>query len=77
MTEPEGKGWGTLWAANPSETGDYWFVWNMREPLPSKPVFYGSMEDAGLVADALNAALEQTKTGMCMFTGAKETSAAP
>lgn len=46
-----------LYTANPSESGNVnqWIVWDMYEPLPPKPVFVGSMEDAGLVADALNA----------------------
>lgn len=43
-----------LYTSNPSETTDDWFVWDMYEPLPPKPVFVGAMEDASLVADALN-----------------------
>ena len=51
-----------LFHANPSETTDQWYVWDIYEPLPPKPVFLGTMEDAGLVADALNRreALSQT-----------------
>ena len=43
-------------SANPTE-GDplIWYVWDIYEPLPPKPVFFGTMENAGLVADALNA----------------------
>ncbi len=41
-------------ATQPSQNGTDWYVWNMREALPPKPVFVGTMEDAGLVADALN-----------------------
>lgn len=41
------------YTSNPSENGQ-WYVWDMHEPLPPRPVFVGSMEDAGLVADALN-----------------------
>jgi hypothetical protein len=43
------------YSANPSEgeTGE-WFVWDIYEPLPPKPVFVGSMEEAIGVADALN-----------------------
>jgi hypothetical protein len=43
-----------LYTSSPSEDGEQRFVWNMYEPLPPKPVFVGSMEDAGLVADALS-----------------------
>ena len=42
------------WSPSPSASGE-WFVWNTYEPLPPKPVFFGTMEDAGLVSDALNA----------------------
>jgi len=31
-----------------------WMVWDMRAPLPPKPVFTGTIEDCGLVAGALN-----------------------
>ena len=43
------------YSSNPTE-GDplLWYVWDIYEPLPPKPVFFGTMEDAGLVADALN-----------------------
>lgn len=43
-----------LYTTQPSDNGVDWYVWNMREPLPPKPVFTGTMEDAGLVADSLN-----------------------
>lgn len=49
-----------LFSANPSETTSDWYVWDIRQPLPPKPVFVGSMEDAGLVADALNARVNPT-----------------
>lgn len=44
----------TLYSANPSANTDQWFVWNIYAPLPPKPVFFGTMEEAGLVADRLN-----------------------
>lgn len=43
-----------LYTTHPSLNDVDWYVWDMREPLPPKPVFTGTMEDAGLVADALN-----------------------
>jgi hypothetical protein len=43
-----------LFTSNPSEDGVNWYVWDMYAPLPPLPVFVGTMEDAGLVADALN-----------------------
>lgn len=48
-----------LYATQPSLNGVDWYVWNMRELLPPKPVFTGTMEDAGLVADALNRRLQK------------------
>lgn len=45
-----------LYSSNPtSEDPMVWYVWDIYQPLPPKPVFFGAMEDAGLVADALNA----------------------
>ena len=44
-----------LYTANPSEETDQWYVWNMYEPLPVKPVFFGAMEEAINVAECLNA----------------------
>ena len=43
-----------LWTSNPCAETDQWYVWDMYEPLPPHPVFIGTMEDAGLVADVLN-----------------------
>jgi hypothetical protein len=43
-----------LYTTNPTEDRTQWYVWDMYQPLPPKPVFFGTMEDAGLVADALN-----------------------
>lgn len=43
-----------LYTSNPTDDRKSWYVWDMYKPLPPKPVFFGSMEDAGLVADALN-----------------------
>lgn len=42
-------------SSNPSDGTEQWYVWDVYQPLPPKPVFFGTMEDAGLVADALNA----------------------
>jgi hypothetical protein len=36
-----------------------WMVWDMYRDLPPKPVFVGTMEDAGGVADALNRRLSR------------------
>jgi hypothetical protein len=44
-----------LFSTNPSATTEQWYVWDIYEPLPPKPVFFGTMEEAGLVADSLNA----------------------
>jgi hypothetical protein len=41
--------------SNPSADGERWYVWDMYRPLPPAPVFIGSMEECGGVADALNA----------------------
>jgi hypothetical protein len=46
-----------LFTSSPSDATSDWYVWDIYEPLPPKPVFVGNMEDAGLVADALNARL--------------------
>lgn len=41
--------------SNPTEADPLtWYVWNSDEPLPPKTIFFGTMEDAGLVADAFN-----------------------
>ena len=45
---------GDNWVANPSTVEGVWFVWNMTVDLPV-PRFFGTMEECGLVADALNA----------------------
>lgn len=42
------------YAANPCVDPAIWHVWDIYSGLPAIPVFFGSMEDAGLVADALN-----------------------
>lgn len=45
----------TLYTAKPSlNDGAIWIVYDMYEPLPPKPIFIGTMEEAGLVADAKN-----------------------
>jgi hypothetical protein len=41
------------YTSNPSRDGVNWFVWNMYGT--EHPVFVGSMEECGMVADALNA----------------------
>jgi hypothetical protein len=44
----------THYVSNPCKDGtDNWYVWNMRD-IGEMPRFVGSMEDCGLVADALN-----------------------
>lgn len=44
-----------LYTSNPSEgESGQWYVWDMYAPLPPKPVFFGTMEECGGVADALN-----------------------
>lgn len=42
--------------ASPSDDreGGQWFVWDSYCPLPVRPVFVGSMEECGSVADAMN-----------------------
>lgn len=44
--------------ANPSEDREsgQWFVWDASRPLPPMPVYVGTMDECGLIADALNAA---------------------
>lgn len=41
---------------NPCESGEQWYVWDVHSGLPPKPVFFGTMEEAGSVADQLNMA---------------------
>ena len=43
-----------LYSSNPSANTERWFVWDIYAGLPPKPVFFGTMEEAGLVADRLN-----------------------
>ena len=43
-----------LYTTSLTEDHLQWYVWDMYRPLPPQPVFFGTMEDAGLVADALN-----------------------
>lgn len=44
-----------LYTAKPSENDpDVWIVYDMYETLPPKPIFVGTMEEAGSVADAKN-----------------------
>lgn len=44
-----------LFHSSPTESDPMiWFVWDSYHP-DEPPVFFGSMEDAGGVADALNA----------------------
>jgi hypothetical protein len=44
-----------LYTCNPLvPSGEQWAVWDMRGRWPASIVFVGSMEDALLVADALN-----------------------
>lgn len=42
------------YTTSPTESRSDWMVWDMYEELPPKPVFIGSMEDCGAVADAKN-----------------------
>jgi hypothetical protein len=44
----------TLYTFNPTEDRSRWYVWDMDAPLPPKPIFFGSMEECGLVADVKN-----------------------
>lgn len=45
----------TLYTAKPAPNDrDKWIVYDMYEPLPPKAIFIGTMEEAGLVADAKN-----------------------
>lgn len=44
------------YTTSPSENSDQWYVWDMDAGLPPKPVFFGTMEEAGSVADQLNMA---------------------
>ena len=42
------------YTAGPTEARDAWIVYRVGQ-VPCCPLFLGTMEDAGLVADALNA----------------------
>lgn len=44
---------GARFTSNPCASGDGWATYRITD-LPPAPVFIGSMEDAGLVADSLN-----------------------
>ena len=45
----------SLFASSPSNDNfELWYVWDVYQGLPPKPIFFGSMEDCGLVADAKN-----------------------
>lgn len=49
-----------LWAANPTSVPGIWMVWDAYAGLdaagvPLRQCFTGSMEAAGMVADAMNA----------------------
>jgi hypothetical protein len=60
MSNADGIGF----TANPSEEPEAgWFVWCVEHGLPPRPVFVGSMEECGSVADALNAAMEIVRHG--------------
>jgi len=48
------------YTTSPTEDRSNWMVWDMYEELPPKPIFTGSMEDCGLVADAKNSVLRRT-----------------
>lgn len=53
-----------LYTAKPSQNdAAVWIVYDMYEPLPAKPIFIGSMEEAGLVADAKNRPIVAAQTG--------------
>lgn len=43
-----------LYHASPSKNTDQWYVWDIYTPLPPKPVYFGSMEEAISVSDQLN-----------------------
>ncbi len=57
------------YTANPSENTAQWFVWNVYDELPPKPIFFGSMEDAWLVAGALNVQHIQQRVAAGDFDG--------
>lgn len=40
-----------------------WYVWDTYRPLPPRPVFVGTMEEAGRVADALDARRDHREPG--------------
>lgn len=42
------------YTSSPAASPPDWMVWDMYEDLPPKPIFIGSMEDCGAVADAKN-----------------------
>lgn len=45
----------SLFTAKPAPNDpEKWIVYDMYEPLPPKAIFIGTMEEAGLVADAKN-----------------------
>ena len=44
-----------VWTAQPSDRKNSpWYVWDMYQALPPKPVFVGSMEECQAVAESLN-----------------------
>ena len=43
------------YVANPSERPPWWIVWNMYE-FPPQPIAFGTMEECGMLSDALNEA---------------------
>jgi hypothetical protein len=44
-----------LFTAKPGQHDpEKWIVYDMYKPLPAKPIFVGTMEEAGGVADAKN-----------------------
>jgi hypothetical protein len=57
----------TLYTSSPCTTdgvdghwSGQWMVWDMYEDLPPKPIFVGTMEEAGGVTDVMNARLRRT-----------------
>lgn len=48
-----------FYTANPTSDPATWFVWDVATSVADmQPVFWGTMEDCGLVADALNRRVE-------------------
>ena len=43
------------YTTNPCEGNDAWFVWDAEAGLPPVVVYFGTMEECGWVADAMNA----------------------